>query len=115
LNSRRLIICLAYFSRYGYFTLMVVVLWILKIFGITGDIISYTLFGMLNLYGIYLLVGLRLKFKHLYCAMQNAYHQKMTPYYSFDFTFEMGRDLKFICCFFIVLGFIGIVAIYYNL
>lgn len=115
MDSKKSIIYFAYFIRYGYFALIVLVLWAIKKLNVTSDIFGYTLFGMATLYGIYFLVGLQFKFKHLYCAMQSAYRQRMTPYYSCDFTYKMERDIRFIGCFFIIIGIIGIIVIYIGI
>lgn len=68
------IIALAYFHRYGWIAAIICCVaifperlaWIISIGAIA--------------FSIWSLVGYRLKWRHIYCSYQNAYHQKMTPF-----------------------------------
>ena len=114
-NRNNSIVILAYFNRYGYFVIMILILLVLKSRNVTGNGKLLAFFSMFALYGIYTLLGLIFNFKHLYCAMQNAYHQKMTPNDSTYFTNKMQRDLKFIGFFFTIVGILGIAVTYFGI
>jgi hypothetical protein len=111
-KEENIIVCLAYFVRYGYFALAILVICGLSAMGITKNIIEIVFFIMSTLYGMYHLLGTRFEFKHLYCSLQNAYHQKMTPNTAYDFSWVMKRDAKFIGYIFIAIGILGILAVY---
>jgi len=111
-REKNLIICLAYFVRYGYLALMVIVLYILSKMQLNPKTLVYVFSGGITLDGIYHFIGLRFRFKHLYCAMENAYHKKMTPNNSGNYTKEMKRDIIFIGCFFTIMGIILIILNY---
>ena len=65
------IIVLAYFHRYGWFALTLLLLFFPN---------SKMLIGIsICAYAIYTLFGYLFRWKHIYCSYQNAYHQKMTP------------------------------------
>lgn len=115
LSSRRKernIIYLAYFFRYGYLASMALILWRLAAIDVPANIQEYVFFSMSVIFGIYSLIGLRFRFKHVYCAMQNAYHQKMTPNNIYSFPLDMVRDLKYSGLFFIIIGVLGILGVY---
>lgn len=68
-NRRAGIIFLAYFHRYICPLLILVsCIWGLLAAGIAAVF-----------YAVYSLAGYMLRWKHIYCSYQNAYHQKMTP------------------------------------
>ncbi len=75
----------------------------------------YIFGGMFIVYGIYLLLGLRFKFRHLYCAMQLTEHREMTPCNSGCFTQRMKKDIKFFGYLFIVMGIVIIVIPYLGI
>jgi hypothetical protein len=82
---------------------MIVISFLVQISGFNE--FSNVIIGVLvMLYGVYMLVSLKFRFIHVYCGLQSAYHQKMTPYKPFEFTQEMKRDLKYIGIFFIIAG-----------
>lgn len=68
-NSR--IIALAYFHRYGWIAVMLIC------FIITKSL--YTIGAFSIAFSIWSLIGYRLKWKHIFCSYQNAYHMSMTP------------------------------------
>lgn len=76
-QQRKTIIRLAYANRYA-FPLLAVFIPILvsRISGINFNILLG--FSMI-LFGGYELIGYRLKFRHIFCSYQDAYHLKMTP------------------------------------
>ena len=99
-----------FFIRYGFFILLATVLLGLKLAQATRMITIFALGGMLFLYGLYFLLGLQFKFKHLYAAMQAIYHDKTTvDIHSLD------KDMKITGCFFTVIGMIGTIAFYFRL
>lgn len=65
------IIALAYCNRYGCF-LGALAAMFLPNREIWIGIVSFA-------WGLYRFVGYKLKWKHIYCSYQDAYHQKMTP------------------------------------
>lgn len=69
-SSTKQIIALAYFHRYGWIApaLGCTALW-----GIPALCISFVV------HSVWSIVGYQLKWKHIYCSYQNAYHKKMTP------------------------------------
>ncbi len=106
-NEEKIIILLAYFIRYGYWITMIILEFLLKS--------PYVIFVMSALYGIHHLIGLRLHFRHLYCSMQDAYHEKMSLYNSGKYTGKMKKEIIFIGCFFLIIGVIGIFMVYFNI
>lgn len=67
------IIILAYFHRYGWFALT-----LLLLFFPNGKM----MLGIsVCVYAVYNLFGYLFRWKHIYCSYQNAYHQKMTPHH----------------------------------
>ena len=67
------IIALAYLHRYG---------WLLGTVVCAGTFsrVRYLIFGIgLLLYAIWSFVGYKLRWKHIFCSYQNAYHKAMTP------------------------------------
>ena len=70
LNKReKKIIALAYCNRYGCFLAVLAAMFLPDMW------IGVVVFG----YGLYQFVGYKLKWRHIYCSYQDAYHQKMTP------------------------------------
>lgn len=65
------IILLAYFHRYGWIALMLLLLYFTKRISVIG--ISCIAFSIWSFFG-YLL-----RWEHIYCSYQNAYHTPMTP------------------------------------
>lgn len=110
-KQEKRIVYLAYFCRFGFFALMLLLGLGLRI-SIFKEYTKYFLPGIGILYGTYLLLGLRFRFKHIYCAMQEAYKQKMTPNSSCNFTKEMVRDLLVIGSGFVLGGVVGIIVVY---
>ncbi len=101
---------LCFFIRYGFFILLASVLFGLKIAQATRTITILALGGMLFLYGLYFLLGLQFKFKHLYSAMQAVYHEKIA--------YDKGcldKDIRITGYFFTIIGMIGTIAFYFRL
>jgi hypothetical protein len=102
-KEKKKIIALAYFFRYGYIASMIMISLLVQIFGF--EEFSRVILSVLVLfYGVYMLVGLKFKFIHVYCGMQEAYRLKMNPNRPFEFTKQMSRDLKIIGIFFVIAG-----------
>lgn len=76
-QQRKTIIRLAYANRYAFplFAAFIPFL-VSRISGINFNILLG--FSMI-LFGGYELIGYRLKFRHIFCSYQDAYHLKMTP------------------------------------
>ena len=66
-KQEKRIVYLAYFCRYGFFAFMLLLGLGLRI-STFKEYTKYFLPGIGILYGTYLLLGLRFRFKHLYCA-----------------------------------------------
>lgn len=103
-RQERRIVRLAWFFRYGYFGLMLVLLFVLGALGAGREVRASLIFGMMLLYGLYFLIGLRLRFRHLYCVIENANHQRMTPGNRGGFTKSMRRDILGVGWIFVVIG-----------
>lgn len=101
------VIIAAYFMRYGYFIAMI------PIMAIIGSIWAF--WAMCALYGALMLIGRAVNSRTLYCACQNADHQKMTPQAGGFLTPKMRRDSLMIGLFFIAIGIAGGVATYFKL
>jgi hypothetical protein len=108
-KQEKRIIYLAYFCRYGYIAFMLLLLFGLRLSNFK-EYTNFLLYWMAIFYGMYLLIGLRFRFKHLYCAMQDSYHQKMTPRSSCAFTDTMVRDILILGFGFILGGTVAIVV-----
>jgi len=106
-KEEKIIILLAYYIRYGYWVTMIALEFLIKS--------PYVFFVMSALYGLYHLIGLRYHFRHLYCSMQDAYHENMSRYNSGNYTDEMKKDILGIGCFFLIIGVIGILIFYFNI
>ena len=104
------ILALAYFIRYGYFALTIVLMFIIALLQLRTAA-KYFLFIAIIIYGVYHLVGRKLNFKHLYCAMQNAYRQEMTPRNFGTYPSRMERDIVLIGILCIGFGTLGILVL----
>lgn len=104
-KEKKKIIALAYFFRYGHIASMIVITILIQNLGFKD--FSQVILSVLVLgYGVYTLVGLKFKFIHVYCGMQEAYRLKMNPNRPFEFTQQMSRDLKIIGIFFVIAGIV---------
>lgn len=72
--SAKRIIALAYFHRYGWIGAMTGLVLIMPMLTLYIVSISFILFSLWSL------IGYKLKWRHIYCSFQNAYHKTMTPY-----------------------------------
>lgn len=70
-----LIIFLAYFHRYGLFAVLLLMSLLMHNKHTLCAIFAY---GLL-IYSLWSFIGYLLRWKHIYCSYQNAYHTKMTP------------------------------------
>ncbi len=61
----------AYFHRYGWIVVMLLCVTITKSLYTAGSIVI--------VFSIWTLLGYLLKWKHIFCSFQNAYHMSMTP------------------------------------
>ncbi len=66
-----LIVALAYFHRYGWIVLMLLLMCIIRKMCVLG--IGCVAFSVWTFFGYIL------RWKHIYCSYQNAYHMPMTP------------------------------------
>ena len=73
-TAAKKIIALAYFHRYGWIAAMTGLVLIMPKLAICIAGICFILFSLWTLFGY------KLKWRHIYCSLQNAYHQKMTPH-----------------------------------
>ncbi len=73
-NSAKGVVALAYLHRYGWIATMMVLVMIMP------KLKFYTLGICFILFSLWTLIGYKLKWRHIYCSLQNAYHKKMTPY-----------------------------------
>ena len=72
-KSAKRVIALAYFHRYGWIAVMTGLA-----FFVPRSMLS--IFGVCcTLFSIWSLIGYKLKWRHIYCSYQNAYHKTMTP------------------------------------
>ena len=89
-------VLLAYFHRYGYILLM------LALIPAGGAVL---LAAMIAGFGLYTILGTLLGYRHLYCSLQNANHQPMTPSVRrHAFTPKMKREYLAVGGIFLVLG-----------
>jgi len=110
---------LAGFLRYGFFTLFVSALFILKLAHATTNSIILVFGISLFLYGTYFLIGRLFKFKHLYRAMQHVYNVR-APYdsaYAEESCFSKttAQDLLLTGYFFTIISILGTVVFYFRL
>jgi len=92
---------------------MILVYWLLELLGFDRKTSQYTLLSMGFLLGLHHFVGYFAEFKHLYCAMQNSYREKMTPY-SINYTDKMLKDILILGLFFMFIGATGVVVVYFD-
>ncbi|MBO5129512.1 MAG: hypothetical protein J6B95_04100 [Oscillospiraceae bacterium] len=110
-NRRSLVIkLLAYAHRY-LFPNLVIFLPILS--GSKETALFYMGIGLVLL-ALYNLIGYTLRWKHIFCSYQNAYHQKMTPEHT-NWNFIKKSDAYGIPLFFGGLGLIIIIRHFLNL
>lgn len=74
-NDYGKVITLAYFYRYGWIALAGLTVALFRTYA--GFCLAIC--GFFFAASAHTLIGYRLGWKHIYCAMQNAYHQEMTP------------------------------------
>lgn len=73
-SSAKRIIALAYFHRYGWIAAMTGLILIMP------KLVFYTVSVCFILFSLWSFIGYKLKWKHIYCSFQNAYHKTMTPH-----------------------------------
>lgn len=67
----KLVILLAYFHRYGWIALTLIIMYLTDSFSLLS--ISCII------YSVWTFLGYIFRWKHIYCSYQNAYHNTMTP------------------------------------
>ena len=94
----KLVMALAYVHRYGLIAALIIVRRVnnLKLLGI-----------ILLVYAGWTLTGYLLKWEHIYCSWQNAYHEKMTP----GNTNWRHIDKKDVWCVSFLFGIAGVVIL----
>lgn len=95
------IIALAYCNRYGCFLGALAAMFLPNREMWIG-IVSFA-------WGLYQFVGYKLKWKHIYCSYQDAYHQKMTPN-RMKWSMIKKSDAYGIPAFFCIMGIALIIA-----
>jgi hypothetical protein len=70
-SAQHIIKFLAYFHRYGWIVAMIIII------EITDSLYCFGI--ILIIYSLWTMIGYLLKWKHIYCSYQNAYHKQMTP------------------------------------
>ncbi len=101
---------LACFIRYGFFVLFAVILYALKMAGASRNVIIGVFGSMLLVYGVYFMLGLQFKFKHLYKAVHNVYYH--TSQYDAK---RLDKDIKINGVFYAAIGIVGAIALYFRL
>ena len=96
-TSAKIVVTLAYFHRYGWLATMMVPIMIMP------KLMPYTVGICLILFSLWTLIGYKLKWRHIYCSFQNAYHKKMTPY-SINWSEIKKSDIYVIFVLFLILG-----------
>ncbi len=91
-----MIILLAYFHRYGWIAAMLLMMYLTKSTDVVLGVSAIT-------FAVWTLLGYLLKWKHLYCSYQNAYHMPMTPD-RIDWDTVRVTDALGIPAFFLILG-----------
>lgn len=91
------VVALAYFHRYGWIATMMVLVMIMP------KLMLNTLGICFILFSLWTLIGYKLKWRHIYCSLQNAYHNKMTPY-SIRWSEIKKSDIYVSSVLFLVLG-----------
>ena len=74
-NNYGAVITLAYSYRYGLIVIAGVIIALFR----THLGFCIAMCGLFFMMSAYTLIGYRCRFRHIYCAMQNAHLQKMTP------------------------------------
>ncbi len=67
----KLVILLAYFHRYGWIALTLIIMYLTDSFS--------PLSISCIIYSVWTFLGYIFRWKHIYCSYQNAYHNTMTP------------------------------------
>ncbi|MBR5774532.1 MAG: hypothetical protein IKY44_06755 [Clostridia bacterium] len=101
-RKRAKIIALAYFHRYGWIAITIACMMLCPNQGFyicAASCIAFSLWSF---------VGYKLKWRHIYCSYQNAYHKKMTPH-SIRWSTIKKSDLYGVPLIFFVLGLIALV------
>ena len=96
-SRARIIIALAYFHRYGSFAI------VLLCSAIRPELFLWFLSVDCIIFSIWTFVGYKLRWRHIYCSFQNAYHKKMTPY-SINWSKIKKSDIYVIFVLFLILG-----------
>lgn len=104
-NNKFFTIALGYFTR-----------WYLVVFSILSASLlrnnaAFLTIGIIFIVcGVHLFVGYKLKWKHILCAYQNWYHEKMNPDLN-NWSSLKKSDVYGVPILFIVLGVLGIIAV----
>ena len=107
MNDREFLIkAFAYFHRYGWIVVMLICI------GITRSLYIIGLFSIV--YSIWTLLGYLLKWKHIFCSFQNAYHKPMTPN-KINWNNIKKSDAYGLPAIFFILGIGIIIAKYLNI
>ena len=96
------VVALAYFHRYGWIATMVVLVTIMLKLAIYIIGISFILFSL------WTLIGYKLKWRHIYCSLQDAYHTKMTPH-SIHWSQIQKSDIFVSSVLFLILGLVFLI------
>ncbi len=104
-GSKTGILFLAYFLRYGYIALMLIAA---CIFGDGREVFLCIGIGLV-LTGVHYLLGYLLRWRHVFCAWQEAGRQKMTPFYNDwdEITKKEAYGLPAVC---VVAGILSVVG-----
>ncbi|MBQ4140957.1 MAG: hypothetical protein IJD70_06435 [Clostridia bacterium] len=96
------IIALAYFHRYGWIAVMFALTFILrKVF--------YVWSISMIVYAAWTFIGYKLRWRHIFCSYQNAYHIKMTPE-RIDWDSIEKHDAYGVPLLFLVMGLVSLCA-----
>lgn len=96
------VIALAYFHRYGWIVVMLVLRFLFS------DERYYVLFVSVIIYAIWTFLGYKLKWKHIFCSYQNAYRVKMTPN-AINWNWVDKKDAYGVPLFFLLAGVAGLI------
>lgn len=104
-KSNRTVKVLALFWRYGYWLLMLASIYFLEIYLNVHIHLTLAIFVIID--GIYTVLIASFCCEHFICGMQNAYHQKMTPYrnHTREWLNKIKREGYFIGVLLTLLGF----------
>ena len=108
-NQIKRVKALAYFWRYGWMVLVFVVIFILASAGFEKNLYLLSMSITFLIYGLYVLLGYALGFRHIYCMYQKAYHQEMTPN-KIEWYSRKKADYYGVPAIFIIFGLIGVIA-----